>query len=154
MEQQETATAVLSYLDSLSAPASAASRNGGGNSNDATSDTSVAFSSYLNAISCGNIHAPTSPQLVAKYLSSLAAGAKRLSTVESRVNDLETSVHQLPDDISGRLEQWQEAQDERLKNEFMKIEEYLMTGKEKEESSFVNGEYEETEVPELVKRFE
>jgi hypothetical protein len=59
MRQKETATAVLSYLDTLSS------------SREASSNTAAAFSSYLNGLSNGDIDAPASPEFVADYLESL-----------------------------------------------------------------------------------
>eukprot|EP00571_Detonula_confervacea_P006805 CAMPEP_0172314824 /NCGR_PEP_ID=MMETSP1058-20130122/23354_1 /TAXON_ID=83371 /ORGANISM="Detonula confervacea, Strain CCMP 353" /LENGTH=520 /DNA_ID=CAMNT_0013028771 /DNA_START=76 /DNA_END=1638 /DNA_ORIENTATION=- len=124
MEQQEVATAVLSYLGSLSSDPThtdnaAMPSHNGGDVYSSTGHTAVAFSSYLNGISNGEIDAPASPQLVADYLSSL-------NQVESRMNTLESSVNRIPDEITGRLQEWQEGQDERLAKEFNKIEEYLM----------------------------
>mmetsp|Transcript_15881 Transcript_15881/g.28814 ORF Transcript_15881/g.28814 Transcript_15881/m.28814 type:complete len:508 (-) Transcript_15881:432-1955(-) len=139
MEQQETATAVLSYLNTLngvSVPAAAAA-------GDATSETAVAFASYLNELSNGEIDAPASPQLVADYLDSISGdGIQRLSTIENRVNALESSVNRLPDEISGRLVQWQEQQDERLSNEFRKITSFLVNNNNNMgDSSPVNGSH-------------
>jgi hypothetical protein len=140
-EQQETATAVLSYLDSLSGLSV-----GGG---DASSETVVAFSSYLNGLSTGEIDAPTSPQSVASYLGSLDDSSRRLSTIESKVDALESSVDRLPDQVSDRLLQWQENQEERLAKEFLKIEEYLVNGNGGNQDSAlaVNGEDIELRVP-------
>ena len=59
MRQKETASAVLSYLDTLSS------------NSDASSKTSAAFSSYLNGLSNGEVDAPATPQVVAGYLESL-----------------------------------------------------------------------------------
>ena len=117
--QKETATAVLSYLDSL-----ASSKKSGG---DGT-ETTVAFSSYLNGLSTGEIDAPGSPKMVAQYLDALNGQDQRLSTIESKVNALESSVDRLPSEISGRLEQWQADQDAKLAKEFLKIEGYLVNG--------------------------
>ncbi|KAL9188036.1 hypothetical protein ACHAXT_006414 [Thalassiosira profunda] len=118
--QKETANAVLSYLDSL-APSKKSSGDG--------TETSVAFSSYLNGLSSGEIDAPGSPTMVAQYLDALSGEEfQRLSTIESKVNALESSVDRLPSEISGRLEQWQADQDAKLAKEFLKIEGYLVNG--------------------------
>jgi len=107
----------------------------GVNGDDSSSETAVAFSSYLNHLSTGEITAPNSPQLVADYLDSLnGENMNRLSNIENRVNSLESSVNQLPDKISSRMEQWQGRQEERLASEFNKIESYLVS------NSCVNGE--------------
>jgi len=130
--QQEAAMAVLSYLDSLN-------HVGGPTS----SKTAEAFSSYLNVLSNGEVDAPASPKLVAEYLDSIGSeGVRRLSTIEDRVNELESSVDRLPEEISGRLVQWQEEQDERLTREFDKIQSFLMNAnkEENELSPPVNGE--------------
>lgn len=119
IEQQETATAVLSYLDSLAAAHAASMRAAPTVNGDVSSQTAVAFSSYLNGLANGEIRAPASPQLVADYLSSL-------NDVQSRMNSLETSMNRMPDEISGMMQDWQEGQDERLAKEFNKIEEHLM----------------------------
>jgi hypothetical protein len=71
MRQKETATAVLSYLDTLSG------------SRDASSKTAAAFSSYLNGLSNGEIDAPASPQVVAGYLESLNESQSRVMPLES-----------------------------------------------------------------------
>eukprot|EP00581_Thalassiosira_minuscula_P016961 CAMPEP_0183712918 /NCGR_PEP_ID=MMETSP0737-20130205/7957_1 /TAXON_ID=385413 /ORGANISM="Thalassiosira miniscula, Strain CCMP1093" /LENGTH=459 /DNA_ID=CAMNT_0025941653 /DNA_START=278 /DNA_END=1657 /DNA_ORIENTATION=+ len=134
MEQQETATVVLSYLDSLKASPASAVATGDGNS-----ETSVAFTTYLNGLSYGEINAPSSPQAVANYLDAISG--ERISTLENRVNALESSVDQLPDEISGRVAQLQDKQDERLAQEFTKIESYLMNNSMSSngDSSQVNG---------------
>mmetsp|Transcript_15702 Transcript_15702/g.33182 ORF Transcript_15702/g.33182 Transcript_15702/m.33182 type:complete len:529 (+) Transcript_15702:99-1685(+) len=129
--QQDTASEVLSYLGSL--------KDGGHNVN---SETAMAFSSYLNILSKGEVDAPASPQLVSDYLNSISRdGIERLNTIENRMDDLESSVNQLPDAISGRLEQWQGEQDERLSNELSKIESFLVTANKSEypSSAPVNG---------------
>ena len=117
--QKETATAVISYLDSLSH----------NNMDSAESKRSMAFSSYLNILSNGQVNAPSSSQLVADYLSSL-------SDMQGRMNALEQSMHKMPDEISGRLQSWQEGQDEKLAREFLKIEEFLMKN---ENNNAING---------------
>ena len=118
--QKETATAVISYLDSLSH----------NNMDSAESKRSMAFSSYLNILSNGQVNAPSSSQLVADYLSSL-------SDMQGRMNALEQSVNNMPDEISGRLQSWQEGQDEKLAREFLKIEEFLMKN---ENNNAINGD--------------
>ncbi|KAL7535301.1 hypothetical protein ACHAXR_006405 [Thalassiosira sp. AJA248-18] len=124
VEQQETANAVLSYLDSMthSSPLMTSGDDA------AASKRAMAFSSYLNILSSGEIDAPKSPQSVANYLDSLNA-------IENRVNALESSVNQMPDKISGRMQEWQMRQDERLANEFLKIESYLVNKNDGEMSS-------------------
>lgn len=124
MEQQETATAVLSYLGSLASDPTHTTN--GGDTYSSTDHTAVAFSSYLNGISNGEIDAPASPRVVADYLSSLNQVEGRMDTLETSVNTLESSVNRMPGEITGRLQDWQEGQDERLAKEFIKIEEYLM----------------------------
>lgn len=105
VEQTDTASVVLSYLDSLSSSSSEA--------------RPVAFSSYIDVLSSGEIDPPHSPQLVADYLASL-------NMVESRITALETSVNRLPDEISNRLEIWQREQEDQLEIEITKIKEYLV----------------------------
>lgn len=137
-EQQETANVVLSYLNSL---------NGDSPHN---SETATAFSSYLNVLSNGEVNAPASPELVAGYLDSVSKdGVERLSTVENRINRLESSVNQLPEEISGRITQWQEQQDKRLANELTKIESFLVNANKSEypSSTPVNGEDYQSRVP-------
>lgn len=141
-EQRETAAAVLSYLNTLSSSSPPSSPPGIGNGDGDNARTVEAFSSYLNGLSTGEIDAPSSPQSVANYLSSLRDKADRLSAIEGKVNALESSVDRLPEELSGMLEQWQERQDEVLRREFVKIEEYLMNQKVNgvSDAAPVNGE--------------
>ena len=86
-ESQETASAIISYLDGLS--------NGGSRLNNGAQlqATGVAFSSYLQGLSEGSIAAPSSAESVAVYLDSLASKEKeRMSTLESRMDRLESSM--------------------------------------------------------------
>jgi hypothetical protein len=122
--QRETANDVLAYLGSLSSPSQSSL-----SVVDSPSTTppplpsdgpvSVAFSSYLDGLSRGEIDAPASPRVVADYLASL-------NEVRERMIALESSVGRLPDEISGRLEHWQRERDEQLAREFVKIEELLI----------------------------
>mmetsp|Transcript_7490 Transcript_7490/g.16611 ORF Transcript_7490/g.16611 Transcript_7490/m.16611 type:complete len:590 (+) Transcript_7490:141-1910(+) len=69
----------------------------------------------------------------------------RLATLESKMNQLESSVHQLPDEISARLQQWQYQQDERLRVEMNRISTVLMQNQNNqsaENDGAVNGGYE------------
>ena len=108
VEQTDTANVVLSYLDSLSSSSSSSSEA-----------RPVAFSSYIDVLSRGEINPPHSPQLVADYLASL-------NKVENRITALETSVNSLPDEISNRLENWQRERDNQLEIEITRIKEYLV----------------------------
>jgi len=119
MTQQETANAVLSYLDSLSSSRAYNPIQYHNNLDIAQSKRAMAFSNYLNVLSNGEVNAPASPQLVADYLASL-------SGVQDRMNALEQTVNRMPDEITGRLESWQEAQDEKLAKEINKIDEFLI----------------------------
>jgi hypothetical protein len=132
-DQRETANVVLTYLDSLSssssssssiAPSSSSRRSPGrgvgkGGSPPSDAPVSVAFASYLDGLSRGEIDAPASPRLVAEYLTSL-------NDVQGRMVALESSVGRLPDEISSRLEHLQRERDEQLAMEFVKIQEILI----------------------------
>lgn len=83
MRQKETATAVLSYLDTLSG------------SRDASSKTAEAFSSYLNGLSNGEIDAPASPQVVAGYLESLNESQSRVMSSESNSQQFQGDMTRL-----------------------------------------------------------
>lgn len=109
VEQTDTANAVLSYLDSLSSSSSS----------DSSEARPVAFSSYIDVLSRGEVDPPHSPQLVADYLASL-------NKVESRITALETSVNRLADEISDRLDNWQHERDDQLEIEITKIKENLI----------------------------
>lgn len=119
MTQQETANAVLSYLDSLSSSRAAYNPIQYNNLDNSQSKRAMAFSNYLNVLSNGEVNAPASPQLVADYLASL-------SGVQDRMNALEETVNKMPVEITGRLESWQEAQDAKLAKEINKIDEFLI----------------------------
>ncbi|KAL3807758.1 hypothetical protein ACHAXA_003387 [Cyclostephanos tholiformis] len=127
-DQRETANAVLTYLDSLSSSSSSSSLSrrppvhdvgGGGSPPPDDAPVTVAFASYLDGLSRGEIDAPSSTRVVAEYLSSL-------NEVRGRMVALESSVGRLPDEISSRLENWQRERDEQLAREFVKIEELLI----------------------------
>ena len=124
MSQQETANAVLSYLDSLP---STSGYNPINYNTNIDSKRTIAFSSYLNILSDGETRAPQSPQMVSDYLSSLV-------NVQGRIEELEKTVNNMPDEITGRMQSWQLERDEKLTHEFLKIEEYLM----KNQASNVN----------------
>ena len=116
VEQTDTANVVLRYLDSLSSSSSSSSEA-----------RPVAFSSYIDVLSRGEINPPHSRQLVADYLASL-------NKVENRITALETSVNSLPDEISNRLENWQRERDDQLEIEITRIKEYLVKTIEKSNS--------------------
>ena len=144
VSQQETAAAVLSYLNSLAgggtSPSSKWSYASSSMATDATSERSQAFSSYLNGISSGEINAPSSAQEVANYLNSVNGECtKRLNAIEDRVNTLESSVSDLPDKIADRVQSVQMGQEERLAREFVKIEEYLVNAAYRDNCG-INGE--------------
>jgi hypothetical protein len=125
VEQTDTANVVLSYLDSLSSSSSASEAR------------PVAFSSYIDVLSRGEIDPPHSPQLVADYLASL-------NKVKNRITALETSVNSLPDEISIRLENWQREREDQLEIEITKIKEYLIENNSIDEevpSVDMNGNY-------------
>ena len=124
LSQQETANAVLSYLDSLS---STSGYNPINYNTNIDSKRAIAFSSYLNILSDGATRAPQSPQMVSDYLSSLV-------NVQGRIEELEKTVNNMPDEITGRMQSWQLERDEKLTHEYLKIEEYLM----KNQASNVN----------------
>lgn len=105
-DQQETANAVFEYLDSLSNPLAP--------TQDGETQTSVAFSSYLDELSAGKFPAPSEAQSVANYLQSLNEHSERLATIEKRMNHLETGVSKLPDELSDRIISWQQNQNDKL----------------------------------------
>ena len=78
MTQQETANAVLSYLDSLSSSRAYNPIQYHNNLDSAQSKRAMAFSNYLNVLSNGEVNAPASPQLVADYLASLSGVQDRM----------------------------------------------------------------------------
>jgi hypothetical protein len=87
-ESQQTASAIISYLDSLSSRGSNVAQH-----NSAPQATGVAFSSYLQGLSEGSISAPSSAESVAEYLNTLASIDRgRLSRLETRVDQLESSM--------------------------------------------------------------
>ena len=87
-ENQQTASAIISYLDSLSSRGSNVAPQ-----NSAPQATGVAFSSYLQGLSEGSIRAPSSAESVAVYLNTLASTEReRLSRLETRVDNLEASM--------------------------------------------------------------
>jgi len=90
-ESQQTASAIMSYLDSLSVGGSKTI-----NSNYAHSQaTGVAFSSYLQGLSEGSVSAPPSPAAsVAAYLDSLALGDnERISKLEVRMDKMQSDMN-------------------------------------------------------------
>ncbi|KAL7487768.1 hypothetical protein ACHAW6_013340 [Cyclotella cf. meneghiniana] len=153
--QKIAASKIISYLDSLSSPS--ASKPGTTFSGTVPSksrivakkepsQTSAAFSSYLDALSSGSVPAPPSAQAVAGYLDVLSTEAtdaasrtptevtsqtlgNRIIEVEDRLNRLESSVASLPDNIASRLIEWQMRQDQRLNDEIEKITKYLVNEK-------------------------
>ena len=87
-ESQQTASAIISYLDSLSSRGSNVAQH-----NSAPQATGVAFSSYLQGLSEGSISAPSSAESVAEYLNTLTStDSERLTRLESRVDQLESSM--------------------------------------------------------------
>ena len=149
--QKAAATRIISYLDSLSsAPEQKPAFSGPAPAKSqivkAPSETSAAFSSYLDALSNGDVPDPPSAQAVAGYLDVLSAEAatasassqrlgNRINEVENRLNRLETSVASLPDNIASRLIEWQMRQDQKVNDEIEKIKLYLMS----EKSANLNG---------------
>ena len=83
MRQKETATAVLSYLDTLSS------------SREASSNTAAAFSSYLNGLSNGEIDAPASPEFVADYLESLNGDQNGIMSSDSNSEQFQGDMSRL-----------------------------------------------------------
>ncbi len=149
-EQVEKATAVVSYLDSLS------SKGVNGNTQvgqGGSTNTATAFYSYLNEISAGNLPAPSSAASVASYLDSLDLKgsdsldgyqrALRLNAIETRMNQLEERVDMLPSKIGDRMQDWQQRQDVLLTEEIRKIGAFLIKDDQQQQA---NGEGE----PELV----
>ncbi len=150
-EQVEKATAVASYLDSLSSKGV----NGNTPAQDGSTNTATAFYSYLNEISAGNLPAPSSAESVASYLDSLDLKgsdsldgyqrALRLNAIETKMNQLEERVDMLPSEIGDRMQDWQQRQDVRLTEEVRKIGAFLIKADQQQQ---VNGEGE----PELVQK--
>jgi hypothetical protein len=103
------------------------------------SQTSAAFSSYLDALSSGSVQEPPSAKAVAGYLDVLTTESTKVDTriieVEDRLNRLESSVASLPDNIASRLIEWQTRQDQKMNDEIEKIRTFLM-----EEASGVDKE--------------
>ena len=148
--QKAAAKQIISYLDSLShssaarqtsfegtVPTQADIAMKKGAMKKGSSQTSAAFSSYLDALSTGSVKEPPSAQAVAGYLEVLSTEAKkstsrvdsRIVEVEDRLNRLESSVASLPDNIASRLIEWQSRQDQRVNDEIEKIKTYLMDEK-------------------------
>lgn len=134
-EQVEKATAVASYLDSLS------SKGINGNTpvgQGVSTNTATAFYSYLNEIAAGNLPAPSSAASVASYLDSLDLKgsdsldgyqrALRLNAIETKMNQLEEKVDMLPSEIGDKMQDWQQRQDVRLTEEIRKIGAFLVKG--------------------------
>jgi len=150
-EQVEKATAVASYLDSLSSKGINGNTPGQGGS----TNTATAFYSYLNEVSAGNLPAPSSAESVASYLDSLDLKggdsldgyqrAVRLSAIETKMNQLEKRVDMLPAEIVDKMQYWQEGHDVRLSDEIRKIRAFLIQGDQQQQA---NGESE----PELVQK--
>jgi len=150
-EQVEKATAVASYLDSLSSKGINGNTPGQGGS----TNTATAFYSYLNEVSAGNLPAPSSAESVASYLDSLDLKggdsldgyqrAVRLSAIETKMNQLEERVDMLPAEIVDKMQYWQEGHDVRLSDEIRKIRAFLIQGDQQQQA---NGESE----PELVQK--
>ena len=89
------------------------------------------------------------PELVACYLNSVSNNSvERSSAVENRIDRLESSVNQLPEEISGRIVQWQEQQDGQLTNKLTKIKSFLLNANKSghPSSTPVNGENYHTRV--------
>lgn len=82
-ESQETASAIISYLDGLS--------SGGQQTKSQPQATGAAFSSYLQSLSEGSIRAPTSAESVAVYLDSLTTKDDFVK-LQSRVDAIESSM--------------------------------------------------------------
>lgn len=102
---ERTASAIISYLDSLSSGGSREVENRPA----IPQATGVAFSSYLQGLSEGSIPAPSSAESVALYLDSLASKERlRVSQLEARIVELESSM------------------DEKVANELDKIVTYLV----------------------------
>ena len=149
-EQVEKATVVASYLDSLSSNSVNGSQAGTTNT-----ATSKAFYSYLNELSAGNLPAPTSATSVANYLDALDVKggdsldgyqqARRLSAIETKMDQLEEKVDMLPTEIATKMQEWQQGQDIRLTNEIRKITSFLIKDDQQQQA---NGEAE----PELVQK--
>jgi len=143
--QKAAAKQIISYLDSLSASSDTKQTSFEGTvptqanmaMKTGSSQTSAAFSSYLDALSTGSVKEPPSAQAVAGYLEVLSTEAKkstslvdsRIIEVEDRLNRLESSVASLPDNIASRLIEWQSRQDQKVNDEIEKIKTYLMDEK-------------------------
>ena len=151
-EQVEKATAVASYLDSLSSKGI----NGNTPGQDGSTNTATAFYSYLNEISAGNLPAPSSAASVASYLDSLDLKgsdsmdgyqrALQLNAIETKMNQLEEKVDMLPSEIVDKMQDWQQRQDVRLSDEIRKIGAFLIKGDQQQQT---NGESWD---PELVQK--
>jgi hypothetical protein len=88
-ENQQTASAIISYLDGLSSGGSPTATN----QHHEPQATGVAFSSYLQGLSEGSIPAPASAESVALYLDSLASKEReRISRLEARVDELQSTM--------------------------------------------------------------
>lgn len=126
---------ITSYLDSLSSSNNVSGRYS--RSVNSLSARGAAFSSYLDALSSGEVKAAPTPKAVAGYLEKMTAETvpddessdefeSRIVVMEQRLSQLETSVANLPDDIASRLSDWQERQDRKIDHEMAKIRELLV----------------------------
>ena len=156
--QKAAAQKIFSYLDSLSSTSSQEGPSFIGTVptrskvvvKKESSQTSAAFSSYLDALSSGSVQKPPTAQAVGGYLDVLSAEASstispkpneitsqkidnRVVEVEDRLNRLETSVASLPDSIASRLIEWQSRQDQKMNDEIEMIKLYLMSEHSKEQ---------------------
>jgi hypothetical protein len=113
---------IVGYLDSLSSNTMP----------DGTSRTGAAFTSYLDALSSGNAPSPPSREAVANYLDELTATETRVVGIESRLNQLESSISTLPDDIAYRIIERQDSQDKKFSEELEKIKKMLEGVKSKD----------------------
>ena len=123
--------AIVGYLDSLSSNVTP---------NESTGE---AFTNYLDALSTGYIPAPSSARAVFSYLDALSdvtttsatkevdSGpvGSRISEVEDRLNRLESSINNLPDDIASRLVEWQISQEKKMAEDTERIMKLLVEGK-------------------------
>ena len=104
------------------------------------SETSAAFSSYLDALSNGDVPEPPSAQAIAGYLDEISAEAftasassqrlgNHINEVKNRLNRLGSSVTSLPDNIASKLIKWHMRQDQKVNDEIEKTKLYLMNKK-------------------------
>ncbi len=152
-EKDETTFAIISYLESLSGGVNGNNIGSCGTTKRGAAfscyvegvstgsvpgpTSAVSVTNYLVSLANNAVTNKSSPRIEGlQFEQSSFDGYEQdfylkreylLSTIEQRVDKLESSVDQLPDELSSRLEQWQRMQDYRLSKEISEILSYLVT---------------------------